>query len=172
MTPEQQPSKYSRPEDIFGFTEHERLIDRVSHERLISILDHEASTVHRVELSSNSYGEFLFITLSRQAEDRRICVSFFGLGLHEFRERWLINEWHWYHTNAFPDLMAQEVEKGEAKEQIQQRLEEVRSYAHSQEQTGRGKLFEMLANLTDDDGAISELEDLGDLADWLADDLE
>lgn len=33
-----------------------------------------------------------------------------------------------------------------------------------------GRLFEMLADLTDEDGAYTELEDLGGLADWLLDD--
>ena len=115
MTPEQLPPKHPRPEDVFGFTERERLFDRVSHERLLHILDDEASTVHQVELSSNSYGEFLFITLSRPTEERRICVSFYGLGLHEYRERWLMDEWHWYQANPFPDVLAQEVEKDGSK---------------------------------------------------------
>jgi hypothetical protein len=34
-------------------------------------------------------------------------------------------------------------------------------------QTDRGKLFDMLADLTDEDGALAELEDLEHLADWL-----
>jgi len=34
-------------------------------------------------------------------------------------------------------------------------------------QSARGRLFEMLADLTDEDGALAELEDLGDAADFL-----
>jgi len=71
-----------------------------------------------------------------------------------------------------PEALHQQVTKEEVRERLQQRLEEIGPYASQDTQTKRGKLFEALANLTDDDGALIELEDLGDLADWLADGLE
>ena len=161
-----------KPEDAFGFTEHERLFDRVSHDRLLALLDDEATAIHRVEESYNNYGEFIFITLSRAGENRRTWVTFFGAGFHEHRERWLIDTWFWYRANPLPESLHQPVTKEEARERLQQRLEEIGPYASQDTQTKRGKLFEALADLSDDDAAMIELEDLGDLADWLADGLE
>jgi hypothetical protein len=39
-------------------------------------------------------------------------------------------------------------------------------------QTERGKLFELLADLTDEDGALTELQDIEHLADWLINDVD
>ncbi len=167
------PSPRPGPGTEFGFTEREQLFDRVSHDRLLGFLDDEATTVHRFEESTNSYGEFLFVTVSRPGKDRRILVTFWGAGYHEFRERWLIDEWYWHHANVFPDTLKQHISNEEAKALIQQRLEEIRPDAAQQvHQSARGRLFEMLADLTDEDGALAELEDLGDMADWLGGDLE
>ena len=51
----------------------------------------------------------------------------------------------------------------------QQRLERIRPHVRSDTQIARGRLFEKLADLTDEDGAYAELQDLGDLSDWLGD---
>jgi|SRR5690554_731736 len=103
------PSPRPGPGTEFGFTEREQLFDRVSHDRLISFLDDETTAVHRVQESSNSYGEFLFVTVSRPGATRKLCVTFFGLGFHEHRERWVIDEWYWYHANVFPDTFEQQI---------------------------------------------------------------
>lgn len=168
----ERPVPFHRPDTEFGLTEHEQLFDRVSHNRLLEFLDDETTTVHRVEESTNSYGEFLFVTVSKPGSAHKLCVTFYGLGFHEHRERWLIDEWSWYHANALPDTLKQYVPKDDAKALVQERLEQIRPYATQQTQSARGKLFEMLADLTDENGALAELEDLDDLADWLTDDLE
>jgi len=36
-------------------------------------------------------------------------------------------------------------------------------------QTDRGRMFEMLADLTDDDGALAEIEDMDDVSGFLED---
>ncbi len=167
MSQEQpQPPSNPSPSTEFGFTEREQLFDCVSHDRLLGFLDDETTTVHRVEESTNSFGAFLFITVSRPGKDRRILATFWGGGYHEFRERWLIEEWYWHHANPFPDTLKQHISNEEAKALVQQRLDQIRPYATQQVQSTRGKLFEMLAALTDEDGALAELEDLDDLADW------
>jgi hypothetical protein len=61
----------------------------------------------------------------------------------------------------------------EAEQLLQQRRAEIAPLVGKTTQSGRGKLFEMLADLTDEDGALSEMEDMGDdLADWLSHRLE
>jgi hypothetical protein len=161
------------PEDVYGLTERERLWDRISDKRFQAILAHEETAIHEIEVSTNNYGEFLFVSTSRSPGESRACVTFFGLGYHEHRERWLTEEWFWYHGNAFSQVMNKTLSKEEATQLLQERREEIAHLVGKTMQSGRGKLFEMLADLTDDDGAISELEDLGDdLADWLSDGLE
>ena len=52
---------------------------------------------------------------------------------------------------------------------MQERLESISSYIEEDFQTDRGRLFELLADLTDEDGAWAELQDMEDVADWLGD---
>jgi hypothetical protein len=52
---------------------------------------------------------------------------------------------------------------------VRQRLESISPYASQHNQSRRGKVFDMLADLTDDDGALAEMEDLESLDDWIFD---
>jgi hypothetical protein len=146
----------------FSFTENERLNYRVSDARFQELFADAASTIHRMELSSNTYGEFLFVTLSRGGQQKKQPVTFYSQGYHEYRERWIHKEWYWYRANTYPSSLAKEVSREEAAEMLQQRVDEVSGWVTEETQTERGRLFEMLAELTDDDGAISEMQDLGD----------
>jgi hypothetical protein len=162
-----------QPQDVYGFTEREQLWDRISGDRFNAIIADEQTAIHQIELSSNNYGEFLFVATSRGVGDKRVCVTFFGLGYHDYRERWITDEWFWYRANEFSERLKREISKEEAEGVLHERRAEIVSYASQQGQSGRGKLFEMLADLTDEDGALSELEDMGDdLADWLGDGFE
>ena len=163
MSPEQ--SKPPRPEDEFGFSQKERLFDRVSHDRLLGFLEDTATTVHRVEASHNNYGEFLFVTVSKPGQQQRIWVTFYGLGFHEYRERWITAEWFWYRGNPLPENLQQDISREEAVERVRERLASISPYAADQSQSRRGKLFEILADLTDEDGAYTEMQDLDDLFD-------
>ena len=161
-----------QPPEPFSFTEREQLYSRISHERLQALMEDEQTTIHKVELSANLYGEFVFLTVSRPEGDKPQLWTLFGLGYHEHRERWLTQEWSFFRANPFPETLDQRVSKAEAQELLRERQEEIAPYATQDTQTGRGKLFEMLADLTDDDGALAEMEDLGDLWDTLGDSLE
>lgn len=167
-----QPPATPNPDDEFGLTRQEQLYNRVNDERFQAFLDDELTTIHRVETSSNNYGQFLFVTLSRMAGDQRRLISFYGLGEHELRERWIVSEWCYYRAHPFQDVIEQQLDRQEAQDLIQQRREEIAPYVHQRPQSGRGKLFELLADLADDDGASAEMDDLGDFADWLGDGLE
>ena len=156
-----------RPYEVFGFTEPESLSWRVKQERFQEILDDELTVIHTIQPSSNDYGEFLFVTTSRPGDKERIAMTFYGLGYHEHRERWLTDEWFWYQANSNPALMQQQIDKKDAKELIQQRQESIAPYLRESEQSEYGRIFELLADLTDEDGALAEMEDLGDIAHWL-----
>ncbi|MFC1878922.1 DUF2958 domain-containing protein [Chloroflexota bacterium] len=169
MTQEHTPQPApKRPYEIYGFSEQERLYWRVSDERLRQILADDRAIIHTIRESSNTFGEFLFITTSRPGDQGRVAMTFFGLGYHEHRERWLTDEWFWYQANTYPDMLKDQVDKEEAKQWIQQRQESIQPYTGEGTQSEYGQLFELLADLTDDDGALTELQDLGNVTDWLA----
>jgi hypothetical protein len=156
-----------RPYEMFGLTEQEALHWRVSKERFEELIDDDNTLIHKVDESSNNYGDFMFVTTSRSGEQGRICMTFYGLGYHDHRERWVTEEWYWYQTRADPEVTQIRLEKEEVQELLEQRAEELKPYQGKDTQTNRGKLFEFLAELTDEDGALAELEDLEPLADWL-----
>ncbi|WP_119071989.1 hypothetical protein [Aggregatilinea lenta] len=158
------PAKYPKPAEEFGLTEREQLYDRVSHTRFLTFLDEPSITIHRLEESYNNYGEYLFVTLSRPGTNRRIYISFWGLGYHEYRERWITDEWFWYQATPRPEFEEQPLLIEEVKRQIEERYNTVKGYVNQATQTRRGQVFEILADLTDEDGAVVEMEDLPD---WL-----
>lgn len=149
-----------QPHDPFDFTETERLYERISHARFTAFLTDERTAVHHIEVSSNNYGEFLFVTMSHQAGQDRNFMTFWGLGFHEQRERWLIDEWRWYETYQFRQQIPQKIAPEDAQAWIQERRDEIAPHVTPTHQSKRAKLFEILADLTDEDGATSELEDL------------
>jgi len=155
-----------KPYQTFGFTEREVLWDRLSHGRFEKILTDEQTHIHDVHLDSNSYGEFLFVTTSRPAGEGRSALTFFGLGFHEYRDRWMLDDWFWHETTV-QEENATPLPKDEALNAIEQRRQEVLGYAAGQIQSERGRLFEAFAEMSDDDGALAEFEDLSE---WLDDD--
>ena len=155
--------------EAFGLTEIEAFL-RVSQERFAEIINDDQITIHTINSSSNSFGEFLFVSISRARNQDRIYITFYGMGYHEYRERWITEEWYWYPANPYPDLLRHQHDKEEAQELLKERMEDIKSYIRLDTQTNRGRLFEMLADLTDEDGALAELQDFGNIADWLVND--
>jgi hypothetical protein len=140
----------------------------VSQNRFEEIFDDQQSIIHKIGPSSNEFGEFLFVTISRPADRGRIGMTFYGLGYHEHRERWITEEWFWYQSEFQSDVLKQKVVKEEAKELLRKRRVEIAPLTSQNTQTERGKLFEILADLTDEDGALTEMEDLESLNGWLS----
>src|SRR5687767_13182657 len=115
--------------DVFGFSENEKLFTRVRHERLLSFVENEQTNVHEVELTSNSYGAFLFISLSRQGDPFPGYVTFWGLGYHEQRERWLVKEWFWFRSSTRASLLERHLPHEEVLKLIEERRAEVEEWA-------------------------------------------
>lgn len=159
-----------RPYEVFGLTKKEVIDWRIDSQRFEEIFNDEQTVIHEIKDSSNNYGEFTFVITSRPGDLRRIYMTFYGLGYHEYRERWITDEWYWYQTNPFSDSLNKKLEKDEARELLLARMERIIPDIQPETQTNRGRLFEMLADLTDEDGALAELEDLEHLADWLVPD--
>lgn len=156
--------------EIFGFSEEEVLYWCINNEHFQDLISDKSTTIHNIRESSNTFGEFLFVTVSRVGDRGRIGMTFYGLGYHEYRERWFTNEWFWYQANLFPEQLQKQLTLEEAEELLDQRRESIDPYVEEKTQTQRGRLFEMLADLTDEDGAYAEMQDFDDLADWLGND--
>ena len=170
MTQEREPTPaHQKPYEVYGFSEKECLYWRISHDRFSTILEDDQTMIHQVKESSNSFGDFLFVTTSREGKNGRVSMTFYGLGFHEYRERWFTDEWYWYQSNFQPNLLRERLTKEEAQEIIQQRSEDIRPEIGNIDQSERGKLFEMLADLTDEDGALAEMQDMENLSDLLGD---
>ena len=92
------------------------------------------------------------------------------LPYHEYRERWFTSEWFWHQSNTYPPMLQGIIPKEDAEEMIRQRGESILPHVRIDTQTNRGRLFEFLADLTDEDGALAEFEDIVHLADWIAPD--
>ena len=146
--------------EVFGLTEKEVLDWRISQDRFKDILSDKQSIIHKIESSSNNFGEFMFVTTSRPGEQGRIFITFYSLGYHKYRERWLTKEWFWYQTASNPDLQNQKVNLDEATKILNMRLEQIEPETLEDTQTARGYLFELLADLKDEDWALDKLQDL------------
>jgi hypothetical protein len=164
MSPENPRPTPEKP-NPFGFTEREQLWDRVTHQRFVSILEDEQTNIHRAEVSSNTFGEFLFVTTSREESGQRLFVTFWGLGFHDYRERWITEEWFLNTDHTYPESLMENITLEEVKTLIHERQQSVEESTANETQTRRGQLYEMLADLTDDDGALAEFEDLEDFLD-------
>ena len=161
-----------QPSSGFEFTDNERLFDRVSQRRFDALVFDPATTIHEVKTTSNSYGKFLFLSSSRPKEKEREYITFFGCGLHEYRDRWYVDEWHFYSSSPYGDLAERSISHDEARRLLAERRAEIMIEARHHQQSKRGQMFEMMAEISDDDGTISDFEDFGGLLSGLFDDEE
>ena len=116
--------------------------------------------IHEIGEASNSFGEYLFVTISCRTEQPKRLLTFWGLGYHEHRERWIADSWQWYESQRKSEKLPI-LSKEKAYQQIKDREAFVRANAIPSEQSPRAHLYEILADLTDEDGALTELKDLG-----------
>ena len=159
MTPER-PS-WQKPYEAFGITEAEVARWRITDERLTKILANPNTTTHTIKMSTNTFGEFLFLTASRGVGQQRVCMTFYGLGYHEYRERWISKEWFWYQSQESLVDIQTKLSGEEVNEKLEQRLAEISPSFDENTQTEIGFMFEQFADLTDDDAALAEMQDLG-----------
>ena len=150
---------FPSPHEVFGFTRQEHLHRWVNHGRFQGILSDDQTTIHRVGESSGGLGDFLSVTISRPADQRRICLTFYGMGFHQYRERWFIDEWHWYEDPWPPPAdLEQAIPKEEAEAMLQERRESIHPHIRQETQTERGRVFEEAANRMNEEDGREELE--------------
>lgn len=149
-----------KPDTGFVFTERERVLQFLHTTRLLTLLQ-PPTVIHKTHLSSNQYGEFLFITASRTTSGGTECLTFYGMGLHDYRDRWYVDEWKWYTGYLTADLRQQHLAMADLQTLLDQRRADIADDVAAHQPSRDGQLFEMLADLTDDDGALAEMQDLG-----------
>lgn len=144
----------------FEFSENEKLFEQISHRRFLRLISTSEVMINVIQESANAFGEFLFVTLTRPKQAEVKPLTFYGLGYHEQRERWIYEYWRWY--ESYLDTQGRVVPKRQAIEQIKAREQWVKGMAASgPKPSRRAQMYEMLAELTDEDGALSDLEDFG-----------
>lgn len=146
------PKKQFNP---FGFTDHEALWDTVSDARVTELLSDPATTLHSVTEDENNYGNFLFITCSRTENGRPMYVTFSGLGYHQPRGRWITDNWTFYTTNSRYGERLGTITLAEVEQAIATRRADVEGVREDTEQTEQQVWFELLADMSDDDYALS-----------------
>ena len=159
----ERPQPYRRPAEIFGLSRSEQLWYAVSEQRFQALLADDAVTIHKVEVSSNAFGEYVFVTLSKRDGIQQAVLTLYGLGYHEEREEWITERWYWHASNPMSHVMQSKISREEALQQIDARRYEIENERTDTTPSQRAMLFRLIADLTDEDGALAELEDLENL---------
>ena len=134
------------------FTGDEQLFEKVTFDRALEIINNEEVSVLECNTSHNNYGEFLFIYIKYQ--DTVICM--YGLGEHIYRERWVDNFSLYGSDLRYFDK--QLLNKEEVIKQIHERTKLKERYKDIK-QTESGRLYDILADIGDEDGATVIMED-------------
>lgn len=99
------------------------------------MLQDPLTKIHAVKESGNVYGEFLFVTVSREVKGQQLIMTLYGLGFHEYRDRWFTDEWHWYQSYGNSEACEGELSKDDAVKQVEARKDEILSYAEKATQS-------------------------------------
>ena len=132
------------PEELF--TKDEDSFDRVSIKRAKEIIRRDDVTVHSCGDGQNNYGSFLFIYICYKGS----TFALWGLGEHIEREKWIDH----FFVDSASDTKKEVIDKEEVLKTIDEKNVKVEI-----EQSPRGEMFEMLADLFDDDGVSIMFED-------------
>ena len=137
-------SEYLSNEEI----EELELFDRIKENKLLNILKN--ASIKGCKIDRNLYGEFLFIEFVLKDEPYFV----FGLGLHEYRGKILRDFWD---MNLANDYIKEQpsIDFGLVLNAIEQRKEEIEELEEFT--TKETILFDILAELSDEDGALSML---------------
>lgn len=137
-------------------TENERLFNKVSYKHLLKILNKNDVNILSFSKSTNSYGIFQFITIKINKCNE--YVTFYGLGLHEYRNRYFIDEFHFY-TNYYIEKDVKILNKKEVIKKLAVLYKEIKKEEETTElgRTANDVMFEELADMADDDAVISLL---------------
>src|SRR5690606_41893474 len=80
--------------------------------------------------------------ISRPGGKQRIFLTFYSMGFHEYRERWVYQEWYWYESVRGAGMEHRRVPRNAARQQIDERYREcqARTEDHMSELQSRENL--------------------------------
>ncbi len=159
---------------MFTFTESELLSGRLPHARFTELVNQHGTHIHEIKLSTNLYGEFQFITLSAyipkliwqsDAKSSRQVVTFWGMGYHDSREIWECDQWRWHEAQLVGDesklvRLAKPNVWLEINERVAFCVGEAKA---APPPTTHANAFAFFADMGDEDGATTMLEDMAAL---------
>jgi hypothetical protein len=133
----------------------------VSTDKLLQMIADDRITVARFEFSSNSHGEFWFIDLIHETyftygtDAGPVHMQWYGMGENWNSGRYISNwqdiSWNqWLYGKVIPE------DKSKVFAKIKSLAENI---PQEKPQTNRQTLYEMIAEMTDEDGAITFMED-------------
>jgi len=119
------------------------------------------------EVSENDYGEWIFVWV-REVETKSTIGFYSNFGFHYKKERYLLsnsftkyttNEWNNY--NGKPLATIEELEATITKYWNEIKAKYEKQEPENKFQRERNTMYDLLTYLGDEDGTISEMEDLG-----------
>ena len=136
----------------------------LNNKEFINLLD-KAVFCYNYNISYNSYGEFLFISLAVLNENRELeGYTFYGLGYHEYRRRYITETWEYYKDQFFHKYKRQYAKNtipiSDIKQVIIERQHEIEEMKKKYPEKPN-QLYEFVADLTDEDAAITLMEEFG-----------
>ena len=133
-------------------TENEALFSRVSYSRLKEIIKNPDVEVAELERTTNTYGEFLFISIMEK--ENPFPIVFYGFGIHEYRSQYLNDTIHYYSGNLIDE--PKRISKAYALKTIEKNHSKWKKI-EAREPIEEDTLFSEMADIADEDGAMSML---------------
>jgi len=127
---------------------------KIPHKKFLKILKN--SQIKKVSIDYNTYGEFMFINFIFKGH----YYHSYGLGLHEYRNR-IIFDWE-----IWENFYSEKIEKipnipyEKVLEKIEKRIKDLEKIKLLEDNESN-LMYNLLADLVDEDSALVELEDLG-----------
>ena len=87
-------------------------------------------------------------------------MSFYGLGYHKYRERWIKDEWFWEQFPLKQVALQENLSNEDIAEHLGERVAEISPFFDEVRQTDLGRMFDCLADTTDDETVLAEFQTL------------
>lgn len=124
------------------------LWDKISEQNLLKVL--LQSVIRSYNIDYNSYGEFLFIDFTYKGNGYTV----YSYGLHEYRKQIFKENWKIFSGTSFHS--DKEIQLSEILKAIEERKKVV-DRMKSPDQDNESYMYNELADVCDEDGAMSEL---------------
>lgn len=157
------------PDNAYSFlTKNEKLFERIGEEKLFKLIGDGIVVPRMCEVDDNSFGEWLFINCLVAAKPERSIMFVSKFGFHYHKEEYEMDRAYGFYTggkiygDSGRDITLEEVAK-EADEYRTEMERNAKLYNNDEdpERKKRNDMYDLMAELGDEDGALGEMRDLG-----------